>query len=79
MNAINGHAAAFAENVPLIHIVGYPNREYMKKQPSIHNSVQCGDLYNTFKIFQNISCDAIILDDVETSPEIIDRMILKCM
>lgn len=30
-------------------------------------------------MFSNVSCDYTILDDVETAPEIIDRLLLKCM
>lgn len=51
LSAINGIAGAYAEHVPLFHLVGMPNITAQAERPLIHHSLGDGE----FQVFRNMA------------------------
>ncbi|MGH9388556.1 MAG: thiamine pyrophosphate-binding protein, partial [Vicinamibacteria bacterium] len=71
-NIVNALAGAYAEKVPLLVVSGGPGEEERKLGTLIHH--QAKEIESQFRIFQELTCDAAIVDDPRTAPEIIDRV-----
>ncbi|MGH9390149.1 MAG: thiamine pyrophosphate-dependent enzyme, partial [Vicinamibacteria bacterium] len=71
-NIVNALAGAYSEKVPLLVVSGGPGEEERKLGTLIHH--QAKEIESQFRIFQELTCDAAIVDDPRTAPEIIDRV-----
>jgi pyruvate decarboxylase len=75
LSAANGHAGAFSENVPLLHIVGVPNTDQLKNKPLLHHTLGDGRFDAYTKVAQQYSiADARLMDKTAACSEI-DRVI----
>jgi len=77
LSAINGVAGSFAENVPVVKITGSPATSHFKRRTLLHHTL--GDYRVSLDMFKAVTCDAVILDNIETAPELIDRVLTNCL
>lgn len=77
LNITNSTAQAFAEKSPVVVISGAPGIEEQKKKPLLHHKVRNFD--SQFKIFEEITADATILNDPKTACLEIDRVLDSAM
>ena len=61
LSAINGIAGSYAENVPVLHIVGYPTTKILEAELPVHHSLAHGDKSNFLHCFDKITCSNSIL------------------
>ncbi|KAK7713907.1 Pyruvate decarboxylase 1 [Diaporthe eres] len=75
LSALCGIGGAFCENVPVLHIVGYPTRPVQASGRIIHHTL--GDLrYDHYvKMSGELSCATAVLEDTHTAASKIDRVI----
>lgn len=79
LSALNGIAGAMTEQVKVIHVVGQTTRSMQKKRQMIHHSIGFSpdhQMYN--KASQAFRVAAAELQDVETAPAEIDRVLREC-
>lgn len=63
LSAVNGIAGSYSEDVPVIHIVGTPKREFFKRHMVLHHSLGTSDSFDAYKnIYDNISTLTVWLD-----------------
>ncbi|PSR85479.1 thiamine diphosphate-binding protein [Coniella lustricola] len=78
LSALNGIAGAYAEQVPLVHIVGCPSTTSEKNGLLLHHTLGNGD-YNVFKnMYAQISCYVAKLDRPNEIADEIDHAIREC-
>lgn len=78
LSALNGIAGAYAEQVPLIHIVGSPSTTAERNGLLLHHTLGNGD-YNVFKnMSAQISCYVAKLNRVNEIADEIDHAIREC-
>ncbi|KAK9369304.1 thiamine diphosphate-binding protein [Lipomyces kononenkoae] len=81
LSAINGVAGAFAEHVPVLHIVGTPARPEMEYRMWMHHTLPGGsdsedpDHYVFQRMSAPVRCASAALDDVNTLAEEVDRVL----
>lgn len=75
LSAVNAVAGAYAEHVPLIHIVGMPSQSAEKKKLLLHHTL--GDLrFDEFvEMSKNISIKVKVINDLDTAPAEINDLI----
>ncbi|OOQ81520.1 Pyruvate decarboxylase [Penicillium brasilianum] len=76
--ALSGIAGAFAEHVPVIHIVGQPSRRVQADRLCVHHTLGNGDFSVFSKMTAAVSVMAVSLDDPQTAPDLIDQAIRQC-
>jgi pyruvate decarboxylase len=76
--ALSGIAGAFAEQVPVIHIVGQPSRRVQADCLCVHHTLGNGDFSVFAKMTAAVSVMAVTLDDPQTAPDLIDEAIRQC-
>ncbi|KAK9486913.1 thiamine diphosphate-binding protein [Lipomyces starkeyi] len=82
LSAINGVAGAFAEHVPVLHIVGTPARPEMEYRMWMHHTLPAGSDSESpdHHVYQRMSapvrCVCAALDDVDTLAEEVDRVLI---
>lgn len=74
LSAANATAGSFAENIPVIHIVGSPATKFIKKNALIHHNFQHPDYYAFERVFSNITETTAFLDKNNAKQEI-DRIL----
>ncbi len=74
---LNAVAGAFAEMVPLVLISGAPPTGRRKAGALVHHLV--ADYNRQLEIFQKVTVDAALLDNPETAPALIDRLLATCI
>lgn len=74
LSAINATAGSFAENIPVIHIVGSPATKFIKKNALIHHNFQHPDYYAFERAFSNVVETTAFLDENNAKAEI-DRIL----
>lgn len=78
LSALNGIAGAFAEQVPLVHIVGCPSTTSEQNGLLLHHTLGNGD-YNVFKNMSSlISCYVAKLNQPNLIAQEIDTAIREC-
>ena len=77
LSAINGVAGSFAERVPVVVITGSPSTVNFRNRPLLHHTL--GDYQIPLKMFEKITVAATQLDNAETAPAEIDRVLLACI
>lgn len=74
LSAINAIAGSFAENIPVIHIVGIPATKFIKKNSLIHHNFQNPDYYAFERAFSNVVETTAYLNENNAKDEI-DRIL----
>lgn len=74
LSAINATAGSFAENIPVIHIVGTPATKYIKQNALLHHNFQNPDYYAYERAFSNVVETTAFLDENNAKQEI-DRIL----
>lgn len=74
LSAINATAGSFAENIPVIHIVGSPSTKFIKSNALIHHNFQHPDYYAFERAFSNVVETTAFLDENNAKTEI-DRIL----
>ena len=77
LNMINSVAAAYAEKSPLVVISGGPGKGESSSGLLLHH--QAKTLDSQFRIFEEITCDRVVLDDAERAPAAIARVLGNCL
>lgn len=78
LSAVNGIAGAFAERVPLLHIVGMPSVESKKEHLLLHHTL--GDCkFDAFEnMYKEVSAKSVVLESIDTAADAIDDIIEFC-
>ena len=76
-NMVNPVAAAYAEKSPVIVISGGPGEADRSTGLLVHH--QAKQLSSQMKMFEEVTCDQVILDDPATAPEAIARVLRNCI
>lgn len=74
LSAVNAIAGSFAENIPVIHIVGAPATKFIKKNALIHHNFMNPDYYAFERVFSNV-CEATAFLDEDNAKSEIDRIL----
>lgn len=61
LSALNGIAGAYAERLPIFHLVGMPASHIQKNQAIMHHTLGDGDFEVFYKVAQSFSCAHAIL------------------
>ncbi len=77
LSAINGVAGSFAERVPVVVITGSPSTMNFRNQPLLHHTL--GDYQIPLKMYEKITVASTQLDNSETAPAEIDRVLEACI
>ncbi|KAK1984746.1 thiamine diphosphate-binding protein [Colletotrichum cereale] len=79
LSALCGIGGSFCENVPVLHIVGYPTRLAQASGEILHHTL--GDLsYEHYrKMSAELSCATTVLQDAHSAPSEIDRVLNAMM
>ncbi|KAK7206115.1 thiamine diphosphate-binding protein [Myxozyma melibiosi] len=81
LSAINGVGGAFAEHVPLLHIVGTPARPEMEYKMWMHHTIPSSadfdnpDHHAYMRMSAPVRCCSALLDNVDTLASEIDRVL----
>ncbi len=73
LSAINGIAGAYAENVPVVKIVGVPKTKFIKTNALLHHNFSNPDYYAFEQAFSNVTETTTFLTE-ENAKEEIDRV-----
>lgn len=74
LSAVNAIAGSFAENIPVIHIVGVPNTKFIRNNALIHHNFQHPDYHAFERIFSNV-CETTAFLSEENAKDEIDRIL----
>ena len=74
LSAVNAIAGCYAENIPVIHIVGMPSTKKMVEKSLIHHNLQEIDYTTFIDAYKNITAASAILDKDNAKIEI-DRIL----
>lgn len=74
LSAMNATAGSFAENIPVIHIVGSPKTKFIEKNALIHHNFLTPDYYAFERAFSNVTETTAFLD-AENAKSEIDRIL----
>lgn len=74
LSAMNAIAGSFAENIPVIKIVGVPATKFIKENKLIHHNFQNPDYYAFERAFSNVVETTAYLDENNAKAEI-DRIL----
>lgn len=82
LSAINGIAGAYAEHVPIIHIVGMTSRLQQRARMMIHHTLgqqwDSADHSSFMDMSKPVRTDSVFLDDDEKFATDVDRVIESC-
>ncbi len=74
LSAINGTAGSYAEYLPVIHIVGAPNRRSQQKGELLHHTLGDGDYGHFYRMAAEVTCSQAVLTPENAAVEI-DRVL----
>ena len=77
LNLVNAVAQAYAEKSPLVVISGAPGTAESNRGLLLHH--QAKTLDSQFRIFQEVTCDQVVLDNPAIAPEAISRVLQSCL
>jgi len=75
LSAINAVAGSFAESVPVVHIVGTPQRRLQDARANVHHTLGDGRPRVFAEMHEKVTVAQANLVDERTAPELIDRTI----
>lgn len=76
-SAMNAIAGAYAEQVPLVVLVGGPRTTQRRSSMLLHHSV--GDFTTLQQAYSHITVASVVLDDPAEAPQRIDRALARCI
>ncbi|MDX1657023.1 MAG: indolepyruvate/phenylpyruvate decarboxylase, partial [Candidatus Competibacteraceae bacterium] len=76
-NMVNPVAAAYAERSPLVVISGAPGAGEASKGLLLHH--QAKTLHSQYRVYEEITCDQVRLDDPQRAPTDIARVLKSCL
>lgn len=83
INIANALAQAYVESSPVVVISGAAGKHEFERSPHLHHlinkQVKEGRDYTQFEIFRNLTVDQAVLEDPETAPDQIDRVLHSCL
>ncbi|KAL6251853.1 hypothetical protein RBB50_002063 [Rhinocladiella similis] len=79
LSAINAVAGSFAESVPVVHIVGTPQRRLQDSKANVHHTLGDGRPRVFAQMHQPVTVAQTNLRDETTAPEDIDRTIASAL
>jgi indolepyruvate decarboxylase len=74
LSAINGIAGSYAEDVPVVHIVGMPSRAAMERRAPLHHTLLDGDFLRFERMSREVTAAQAVLDP-RTAAREIDRVL----
>jgi indolepyruvate decarboxylase len=74
LSAINGIAGSYAEDVPVVHIVGMPSRAAIERRAPLHHTLLDGDFLRFARMSREVTAAQAILDP-RTAAHEIDRVL----
>jgi TPP-dependent 2-oxoacid decarboxylase len=74
LSAINGIAGSYAEDVPVVHIVGMPSRAAMERGAPLHHTLLDGDFLRFERMSREVTAAQAVLDP-RTAAHEIDRVL----
>ncbi|MFI4890008.1 MAG: indolepyruvate/phenylpyruvate decarboxylase [Steroidobacterales bacterium] len=77
LNMVNAVAAAYAEKSPVVVLSGGPGKGESRSGFLLHH--QAKTLDSQFKIFKEITCEQVRLDDADKAPADIARVLAACL
>ena len=77
LSLINAVAGAYAEHVSMVIVSGAPPTARRQSKALMHHLVS--DYCLQYDIFSKVTAEAVILDDPATAPELIDRVLGRCV
>ena len=77
LNMVNAVAMAFAEKSPLVVISGAPGAGERGMGLGLHHQVKHFD--SQLHVFEEVTCDQVVLDDAETAPGLIARALTRAL
>lgn len=77
LNMVNPVAQAYVEKSPLVVISGAPGKLESQRGLGLHHQVKRID--SQYKIFEEITCAQVVLDDVKTAPKLIAEALDTCI
>jgi indolepyruvate decarboxylase len=78
LSAINGIAGSYAEDVPVVHIVGMPSRAAIERRAPLHHTLLDGDFLRFERMFREVTAAQAVLDP-RTAAQEIDRVLLTTL
>jgi TPP-dependent 2-oxoacid decarboxylase len=75
LSAINGIAGSYAEDVPVVHMVGMPSRAAMERGAPLHHTLLDGDFLRFERMSREVTAAQAVLDP-RTAAQEIDRVLL---
>lgn len=79
LSALNGIAGAYAENTPVVHIVGTPPRPLQDARTFMHHTFSDGDYRRFANMSIHITAAQTRLTDAATAPERIDYILQQAL
>ncbi|MFT3733275.1 MAG: thiamine pyrophosphate-binding protein [Hyphomicrobium sp.] len=76
-SAMNAVAGAYAEQVPLVVLVGGPRTNQRRSSMLLHHGV--GEFSTMQHAYAHITVASVLLDDAEDAPQKIDRALARCL
>jgi len=76
-SAMNAVAGAYAEQVPLVVLVGSPRTMQRRSSMLLHHGV--GDFTTMQQAYSHITVASVLLDDAADAPQRIDRALARCI
>lgn len=76
-SAMNAIAGAYAEQVPLVVLVGGPRTTQRRSTMLLHHGV--GDVATMQRAYAHITVASVLLDDPAAAPRLIDHALERCM
>ena len=77
LNMVNAVAMAFAEKSPLVVISGAPGAGERGLGFGLHHQVKHFD--SQLHVYEEVTCDQVVLDDAETAPGLIARALTRAL
>ncbi len=75
-NMVNAVAGAYAEKSPLVVISGAPGAAEARRGLLLHH--QAKTLDSQIRVYEEITCDQVVLDDADRAPQDIARILRRC-
>ncbi|KAJ5295647.1 hypothetical protein N7508_010468 [Penicillium antarcticum] len=78
LSALNAIAGAFAEYVPVIHIVAKPGTNAQMGRHCVHHTLGDGDFTVFEEMSRKVSCLVVNINNAQAAPSLIDEAIRTC-
>ncbi|KAF4376351.1 hypothetical protein G4B88_000039 [Cannabis sativa] len=80
LSVMNAIAGAYSEDLPVICIVGGPNsNDYGANNSILHHSIGLADFSQELKCFQQITCQQVVVNNLDNAQEQIDGAIAAAL